>query len=232
MAKFDFCVEVFMGCTCSGAGVYESGSGSLELSTTEVLQLVELMEQINSYDVKTLKLRTSLPRVYKKLRDAYHDVAYRANALHWLGELDFEECKGIDTLIEYCEAKYGYKNNSCVSCDVIIRKNAEQKIMKYLIDLKDDCSLKFTKFDNYIIMDDGSGITDLIPLFTRNEYTPKEQFIMWLKDFLKSADDDELYTIFIDYLGFDSCVFDLERKSYKISIPEAIVKMANFSTPC
>ena len=231
MAKFDFSVEVFMGCTCSGAGVYESGCGSVELKTAEVLQLVDLMEQHNSCDVKTLKLRKTFPRVYKKLRDAYHNVAYRANALHWLGKLDFEECEGIDALIEYCEANYGYKNNDSVSCDTRIEKDAERKIMKCLMDLKDECSINFIKIEYCIILDDGSGKTDLIP-FTRDEYTPKEQFKMWLKDFLKSVDNDELHTIFIDYLGFDSDVFELERKAYKISIPEAIVKMANLSTHC
>ena len=51
----------------------------------------------------------------------------------------------------------------------------------------------------------------------------------WLEDYLQSADIETLQTIYLDYLGFDECVFDMEQDAYCVVIPDEIVKMAKLS---
>ncbi len=108
MAKYDFKVRVCMGCRCNGAGVYESGKGSVELNDEDVQQLVALMQERNTSDSYELELEDTLSEIYAKLSDAEGAVAYRVNALHWMkgarSGCDYDE----EELIDYCRANCGY----------------------------------------------------------------------------------------------------------------------------
>ena len=190
MAKFDISVNVCMGCSCHGGGVYEYGCGSVELTDEQVQQLVALMQKYKTTKVEKLHLSTLLPDVYNALADAYREVAYRNNALHWYDEA--WECGEIDvdSLAQYCE-QFGYCYEPEDSCDEIDDEEVD-----------DDC-------------DD------------EDDWQRADHLKDWLRYFLEDADLSVLHTVYLDYLGFDECVFDLEEDSYSIAIPKQIIAMAN-----
>ena len=192
MANDDLTVDVCMGCACYGGGVYQSGEGSVELSESEVQALVALMEQHNSSDVEQLQLDIALPELYKKLFVACHDAAYKANALHWIGEVWVCDEYDKQGLAEFCEQELGYEYNY------------------------DECPLDDDELEDYDEEEAELNARDI-------------HLQSWLEDYLQSADIETLQTIYLDYLGFDECVFDMEQDAYCVVIPDEIVKMAKLS---
>ena len=81
--KFDIENEICLGVSHSGA-VMTEGTGILELDDNEVsLHIYNIKEKKNS-DVAELGTEESHPDLYEKRRQAYYDMAYKAEELHWL----------------------------------------------------------------------------------------------------------------------------------------------------
>ena len=80
--KFDIENGICLGISHSGA-VMTEGTGILELYDNEVSLLINIKEKKNS-DVAELGIEESHPDLYEKQRQAYYDMAYKAEELHWL----------------------------------------------------------------------------------------------------------------------------------------------------
>lgn len=107
MALFDIELEICLGFSHSG-GVYNEGYGEVELSDQEVDQIISVMKEKGTSDIEELGLKEVLPDIYRKLDDAYRELAYRAEEEHWLEEGYYhEEChqyKDSD-MIDYLKEK-------------------------------------------------------------------------------------------------------------------------------
>ena len=79
--------------------------GYVELSDEEVAKIVDLIRQKGTTDIEGLELEEKYPDIYEKLREAYHDMAYNAEELHWLWEGYDNGYFEYDTydLMAYCE---------------------------------------------------------------------------------------------------------------------------------
>jgi len=110
MALYSIESEQCLGMSHHGA-VTVNGESAVELSDEEVDILVKLIKEQGNTDVEALDLENLYPDIYEKLRDAYRDMAYNAEELHWLWEgynngyfeYDSEE------LMNYCERELGFK---------------------------------------------------------------------------------------------------------------------------
>ena len=80
--KIDIENGICLGISHSGA-VMTEGTGILELYDNEVSLLINIKEKKNS-DVAELGIEELHPDLYEKLRQAYYDMAYKAEELHWL----------------------------------------------------------------------------------------------------------------------------------------------------
>lgn len=109
MAEYKIECEQCLGISHSGA-VYTNGESTVELSDEEVATLVQLIREKDTTDVEQLGLKTSHPDLYKKLDDAYGDMARHAEYMHWLwegyenGYYEYDE----DELMAYCERECGF----------------------------------------------------------------------------------------------------------------------------
>ena len=109
MALYSIESEQFLGMSHSGA-VTVNGESAVELSDEEVDILVNLIREEGTTDVEELGLEDSHPQLYEKLDDAYRDLAYDTEELHWLWEgyessyFEYDE----DKLMEYCEKNLGF----------------------------------------------------------------------------------------------------------------------------
>lgn len=109
MAKYTIECEQCLGISHDGA-VYTEGEGTVELSDEEVTTLVQLIRQKGTTDVGELDLETTHPDLYAKLDKAYHDLARRAETMHWLwegyenGYYEYDE----DELMDYCERELDF----------------------------------------------------------------------------------------------------------------------------
>jgi hypothetical protein len=109
MALYSIESEQCLGMTHSGA-VTVNGERAVELSDEEVDILVKLIKEIGTTDVEALDLKNLYPTIYKKLNDAYRDMAYDTKEMDllWDGfcsgsfECDFWE------LMDYCEKNLGF----------------------------------------------------------------------------------------------------------------------------
>ena len=81
--KYCIEVEIDLGMSHCG-GVTSAGKGVVDLSDQEVKTLVELMKSKQTTDAEKLSLDKSHPRLYKKLHDAYSEVACNAEKRHWI----------------------------------------------------------------------------------------------------------------------------------------------------
>lgn len=81
--KFDIENEICLGISHSGA-VMTEGTGILELDDNEVSLLINIIKEKKTSDVDELGIEESHPNLYEKLRQAYYDMAYKAEELHWL----------------------------------------------------------------------------------------------------------------------------------------------------
>jgi len=110
MALYSIESDVCLGMSHSGP-VNVEGESAVELSDDEVKILVDLIREKDSTDVDDLGLEESHPALYRKLDYAYHDMAYKAEELHWLwegyhsGYFEYDE----DELVDYCEKHCGFK---------------------------------------------------------------------------------------------------------------------------
>ncbi len=109
MAEYKIECEQFLGFSHSGS-IYTSGESTIELSDEEVATLVQLMREKNTTSVEKLDLETSHPELYKKLDEAYHEMARHAEYMHWLwegynnGYYEYDE----EELMDYCERECGF----------------------------------------------------------------------------------------------------------------------------
>ena len=81
--KFDIENEICLGISHSEA-VMTEGTGILELDDNEVSLLINIIKEKKTSDVDELGIEESHPNLYEKLRQAYYDMAYKAEELHWL----------------------------------------------------------------------------------------------------------------------------------------------------
>ena len=81
--KFDIENGICLGISHSGA-VMTEGAGILELDDNEVSLLINIIKEKKTSDVDELGIEESHPNLYEKLRQAYYDMAYKAEELHWL----------------------------------------------------------------------------------------------------------------------------------------------------
>ena len=56
----------------------------LELDDNEVSLLINIIKEKKNCDVDELEIEESHPDLYEKRRQAYYDMAYKAEELHWL----------------------------------------------------------------------------------------------------------------------------------------------------
>ena len=109
MALYSIESEQCLGMSHSGA-VTVNGESAVELSDEEVDILVKLIKEKETTDVEELNLENLHPTIYKKLDEAYYDMAYKAEEMHWLWEgyygsyFEYDE----DKLKEYCKANCGF----------------------------------------------------------------------------------------------------------------------------
>ena len=109
MALYSIENDICLGISHSGAVNVES-EGYVELSDEEVATIVVLIKQKGTTDIEELELEEEYPDIYEKLREAYHDMAYDAEELHWLwegyesGYFEYD----TDELMAYCEEKCGF----------------------------------------------------------------------------------------------------------------------------
>ena len=109
MAKYSIECTQFLGFSHSGS-VTTEGSSTVELTDEEVDILVRLIKEKNTTEVSELDLEDLYPTLYEKLDEAYHDMAYHAEYMHWLwegysnGYYEYDE----DKLMDYCEHHCGY----------------------------------------------------------------------------------------------------------------------------
>ena len=81
--KFDIENEICLGISHSGA-VMTEGTGILELDDNEVSLRINIIKEKKTSDVDELGIEESHPNLYEKLSQAYYDMAYKTEELHWL----------------------------------------------------------------------------------------------------------------------------------------------------
>lgn len=84
--------------------------GYVELSDEEVAKIVDLIRQNGTTDIGKLNLEEIYPDIYEKLREAYYDMAYNEEELHWLWEgynSSYFEYDAVE-LMAYCEENCGF----------------------------------------------------------------------------------------------------------------------------
>ena len=110
MALYSIESEQCLGMSHHGA-VTVNGESAVELSDEEVDILVKLIKEKGTTDVEELDLENLYPDIYEKLDDAYRNMAYNAEELHWLwegynnGYFEYDSEK----LMNYCERELGFK---------------------------------------------------------------------------------------------------------------------------
>ena len=109
MALYSIENDTCLGISHSGAVNVES-EGYVELSDEEVAKIVDLIRQKGTTDIEGLELEEKYPDIYEKLSEAYYDMAYNAEELHWLwegynnGYFEYD----TDELMTYCEENCGF----------------------------------------------------------------------------------------------------------------------------
>ena len=111
MALYSIESEQCLGMAHFGGAVTVNGESAVELSDDEVNILVQLIKEMDTTDVDELDIATSHPALYEKLDDAYRQMAYDAEELHWLWEGYHNGYFEYDTdkLMSYCERELGFK---------------------------------------------------------------------------------------------------------------------------
>ena len=181
MALYSIESEQCLGMSHSGA-VTVNGESAVELSDEEVDILVKLIKEKNSTDVKELDLENLHPNIYEKLREAYYNMAYKAEEMHWLwegyenGYFEYD----IDELMEYCVMNLDYS----FEFDPEEYFDSEDDIEEY-------------KYDPESFEDD--------------VYEAKcQNFHEWLSDYVSGLSDDEARDFFYNHMDADLNLDDVE----------------------
>lgn len=181
MALYSIESEQCLGMSHHGA-VTVNGESAVELSDEEVDILVKLIKEKGTTDVEELDLENLYPDIYEKLDDAYRDMAYNAEELHWLWEgynngyfeYDSEE------LMNYCERELGFK--------------FEYDEKDYYLDDPEDLEEgEEPDIDEDQIEEDKS-----------------DAFSEWLDDYVSGLDDDEARDFFYEHMDADLNMDDVE----------------------
>lgn len=186
MALYDIETEQGLGISHCGS-VSAEGVGTVELSDEEVQTLVQLIREKGTTDVEELGIKDSHSELYEKLREAYREVAYEAEELHWLWE--------------------GYANG-CFEYD-------SQELLDYC---KQNCGYEF-QYDDEEYMDEDDELDE-----ERLEEDEWDNFQEWLDDYVHGLSDSEAASFFYNHMN--ACL-DLDDVEYDVSIPQAIIDMAN-----
>ena len=181
MALYSIESEQCLGMSHHGA-VTVNGESAVELSDEEVDILVKLIQEKNSTDVGDLDLETLHPDIYKKLDEAYSDMAYRAEEIHWLwegynnGYFEYDSEK----LMDYCEKELGFE--------------FEYDVKDYYLDDPEDLE----KGEEPDIDED------------QIEEDKSDAFSEWLDDYVSGLDDDEARDFFYEHMDADLNMDDVE----------------------
>ena len=174
MALYSIESEQCLGMSHHGA-VTVNGESAVELSDEEVDILVKLIQEKNSTDVGDLDLKTLHPDIYKKLDEAYSDMAYRAEEIHWLwegynnGYFEYDSEK----LMDYCEKELGFE--------------FEYDVKDYYLDDPEDLEEgEEPEIDEDMLEEDKS-----------------DAFSEWLDDYLSDLSDDEARDFFYNHMDAD-----------------------------
>ena len=174
MALYSIESEQCLGMSHHGA-VTVNGESAVELSDEEVDILVMLIQEKNSTDVGDLDLETLHPDIYKKLDEAYSDMAYRAEEIHWLwegynnGYFEYDSEK----LMDYCEKELGFE--------------FEYDVKDYYLDDPEDLEEgEEPEIDEDMLEEDKS-----------------DAFSEWLDDYLSDLSDDEARDFFYNHMDAD-----------------------------
>ena len=174
MALYSIESEQCLGMSHHGA-VTVNGESAVELSDEEVDILVKLIQEKNSTDVGDLDLETLHPDIYKKLDEAYSDMAYRAEEIHWLwegynnGYFEYDSEK----LMDYCEKELGFE--------------FEYNVKDYYLDNPEDLEEgEEPEIDEDMLEEDKS-----------------DAFSEWLDDYLSDLSDDEARDFFYNHMDAD-----------------------------
>ena len=174
MALYSIESEQFLGISHSGA-VTVNGESAVELSDEEVEILVKLIQEKDTTDVGDHDLETLHPDIYEKLREAYYDMAYDAEEMHWLWEGYYNHYYEYDDdeLMEYCEKNCGF--------------TFEFKPEEYFD----------YEYDIEGYKEDPDSYEDEIC------EVKCEAFSKWLTDYLEGLSDDEARDFFYDHMHAD-----------------------------
>jgi hypothetical protein len=148
-----------------------NGESAVELSDEEVDILVKLIQEKDTTDIEELDLENLHPGIYEKLREAYYDMAYDAEEMHWLwegyhgGYFEYDD----EELMEYCEKNLDF--------------SFEFKPEEYF----DADELEYYKDDPESYEDE---ICEL----------KSEAFSEWLKDYVEGLSDDEARDFFYNHM--------------------------------
>lgn len=180
MALYSIESEQCLGMSHSGA-VTVNGESAVELSDEEVDILFKLIKEKDSTDVKELDLEHLHPDIYEKLREAYYNMAYDAEEMHWLwegyynGYFEYDD----DELMAYCEKELDF--------------SFEFKPEEYF----DEDDLEYYK-------EDPESYEDEI-------YDVKcEAFQEWLSDYVSGLSDDEARDFFYNHMDADLNLDDID----------------------
>ena len=180
MALYSIENEQCLGMSHHGA-VTVNGESAVELSDEEVDILVKLIKEKGTTDVEALDLENLYPDIYEKLNDAYRDMAYNAEEMHWLWEGYNNGYYEYDVyeLMDYCEKNLGF--------------SYEFKPEEYF----DEDDLEYYK-------EDPESYEDEI------EEAKSEAFSEWLDDYVSGLDDDEARDFFYEHMDADLNMDDVE----------------------
>ena len=181
MSLYSIESEQCLGMSHHGA-VTVDGESAVELSDEEVDILVKLIKENGTTDVEALDLENLYPDIYEKLDDAYRDMAYNAEEMHWLWEGYNNGYFEYDTveLMNYCERELGFK--------------FEYDEKDYYLDDPEDLEEgEEPDIDEDQIEEDKS-----------------DAFSEWLDDYVSGLDDDEARDFFYEHMDADLNMDDVE----------------------
>ena len=175
MALYSIESEQCLGMAHFGGAVTVNGESAVELSDEEVNILVQLIKEKGTTDVDELDIATSHPALYEKLDNAYREMAYDAEELHWLwegynnGYFEYDS----DELMNYCERELGFK--------------FEYDEKDYYLDDPEDLE----EGEEPDIDED------------QIEEDKNDAFSEWLDDYLSDLSDDEACDFFYNHMNAD-----------------------------
>jgi hypothetical protein len=175
MALYSIESEQCLGMAHFGGAVTVNGESAVELSDEEVDILVQLIKEKDTTDVDELDIATSHPSLYEKLDNAYREMAYDAEELHWLwegynnGYFEYDE----EELMNYCESELDFK--------------FEYDIKKYYLDDPED-------------LEEGEEPDIDEDQIEEDKY---EAFSEWLDDYVNGLSDKEAKSFFYNHMNAD-----------------------------